>query len=174
MGAMAVSTHLQDGQIGDFIFFDFLLEQFVFLLLRAFFYIYCYIIWFCLCGHLVETVRLLMAVEMRGNRVKLPPSFSSGMCHDTSFQKETVAFCCRTFIVRYRTRRDVSPIVTQCQQVLLACPGICKNSLNEAQRWGNNWPSHPTSKEQTQDGLTPTLWVTFPLRSVQELDVHLV
>lgn len=58
---MAVSTHLQDGQVGNFIFFGFLLQYFVFLLLRAV-YIYHYLIWFCLCGYLVEMIRLLMAL----------------------------------------------------------------------------------------------------------------
>ena len=61
MAKMAVSTHLQDGQVGNFIFFGFLLQYFVFLLLRAV-YIYHYLIWFCLCGYLVEMIRLLTAV----------------------------------------------------------------------------------------------------------------
>lgn len=61
MAKMAVSTHLQDGQVRNFIFFGFLLQYFVFLLLRAV-YIYHYLIWFCLCGYLVEMIRLLMAL----------------------------------------------------------------------------------------------------------------
>ena len=60
MAKMAVSTHLQDGQVGNFIFFGFLLQYFVFLLRAV--YIYHYLIWFCLCGYLVEMIRLLMAV----------------------------------------------------------------------------------------------------------------
>lgn len=61
MAKMAVSTYLQDGQVGHFIFFGFFLEYFVFLLLRAV-YIYHYLIWFRLCGYLAEMVRLLVAV----------------------------------------------------------------------------------------------------------------
>ena len=61
MAKRAVSTHLQDGQVGHFVFFRFFLEYFVFPLLRAV-YIYHYLIWFHLCGYLVEMVRLLVAV----------------------------------------------------------------------------------------------------------------
>ena len=62
MAKMAVSTHLQDSQFGAFFFFEFLLEYFVFLLLRAI-YIYHYLVWFCLCGYLVKMVRLLMLLR---------------------------------------------------------------------------------------------------------------
>lgn len=72
MAKMAESTHLQNGQVGDFILFEFLLEHFVFLLLWTIYYIYHYLVWFGLCGYLVEIVRLLMAVARKQSQA---PSF---------------------------------------------------------------------------------------------------
>lgn len=91
MANMAVSTHLQGSQVGDFVFFGFLLEHLVLLLWPI--YIYHYLIWFHLCGYLVEIVRLFSAVEMRRNKVKLPLSLCSCICQDFHFQKEIVTCC---------------------------------------------------------------------------------
>ena len=71
---MVESTHLQDGQVGDFIFFEFLLGHFVFLLLWAV-DIYHYLVWFRLCGYLVAIVRLHLAAEMRRD-LRLPLSLA--------------------------------------------------------------------------------------------------
>lgn len=97
--AMAASPHLQDSQVGGFVFLGLLLGHFIFLLPWAIFYIHHDLIWFCVCGYLVEIVRLLTAAEMRRKQSRAPSFPCSGMCHDTSFQKERVTFCCRTAIV---------------------------------------------------------------------------
>lgn len=141
VATMAVFTHLQDGQAGDFIFFEFLLVHFVFLFLRGIFYSHHYLVWFCLCRYLVEIVRLLVAVELRRDRAKLPLSLCSGTCYDPSFQKEIVAFCCR--IVTYspavcelqdprRCHLHINTMSTGALEPdnVLACLGLCRNSLS--------------------------------------------
>lgn len=88
MAAVAVFPHLQDSQVGDFIFFGLLLEHFIFLLLRAIFYIHHDLIWFCICGYLVEIIRLLTAAEMRRNKVTRPLSLVLACVMTLLFKKK--------------------------------------------------------------------------------------